>query len=132
MKKNEKVEVYRVEYAPPPPLFPIVTWLQMLRKPSLHNIYQHYPKDKKLSKFFNRNTIKVSYSCIPKVKQTISSNNNRLLQLRRTKNSIQDSTDVTVGKNNSCPGDGKCLTKCVVYKATVTEQLRTTKKRISD
>ena len=24
-------------------------------------------------------------------------------------------------KKNSCPLDGKCLTKCVVYKATVTE-----------
>ena len=28
---------------------------------------------------------------------------------------------VTAGKKNSCPLDGKCLTKCVVYKAMVTE-----------
>ena len=28
---------------------------------------------------------------------------------------------VTAGKKNNCPLDGKCLTKCVVYKATVTE-----------
>ena len=27
----------------------------------------------------------------------------------------------TAGKKNNCPLDGKCLTKCVVYKATVTE-----------
>ena len=28
-------------------------------------IDKHFPKNKKLSKFFNRNTIKVIYSCLP-------------------------------------------------------------------
>ena len=39
------------------------------------------------------------------------------------KESTQDSKlcNCRQKKNNSCPLDGKCLTKCVLYKATVTE-----------
>ena len=36
---------------------------------------KHLPKNKRLSKIFNRNTIKVSYSCLPNVKQTMFNNN---------------------------------------------------------
>ena len=85
-------------------------------------IDKHFPKNKRLSKIFNRKTIKVSYSSLPNVKQTISNNNHRLLQLIRMKESSQDSKLCNCRlKKNSCPLDGKCLTKCVVYKATVTE-----------
>ena len=37
------------------------------------------------------------------------------------KESTQDSKLGNCRQKNSCPFDGKCLTKCVVYKATVTE-----------
>ena len=37
------------------------------------------------------------------------------------KESTQDSKLCNCRQNSSCPLDGKCLTKCVVYKATVTE-----------
>ena len=40
-------------------------------KTFLSLIDKHFPKDKKLSKIFNRNTIKDSYSCLPNVKRTI-------------------------------------------------------------
>ena len=84
-------------------------------------IDKHFPENKKLSEIFNRNTIKVSYICLPNVKQTISNNNNRLQQLHRMKESTQDSKLCNCRHKHSCPLDGKCLTKCVVYKATVTE-----------
>ena len=90
-------------------------------KTFLSLIDKHFPKDKTLSKIFNRNTIKVSYSCLPNVKQTISNNNHRLLQLHRMKESTQDSKLCNCRQKSSCPLDGKCLTKCVVHKATVTE-----------
>ena len=72
-------------------------------------IDKHFPKDKKLSKIFNRNTIKVSYSCLPNVKQTISNNNHRLLQLHRMKESTQDSKLCNCRQKSSCPLDGKLL-----------------------
>ena len=84
-------------------------------------IDKHFPKNKRLSKIFNRNTIKVSYSCLHNVEQTISNNNHRLLQLHRMKDSTQESNLCNCRQKNSCPLDGKCLTKCVLYKATVTE-----------
>ena len=84
-------------------------------------IEKHCFKNKRLSKTFNRNTIKVSYSCLPNVKQTISNNKHRLLQLHRMKESTQGSKLCNCRQKNSCPLDGKCLTKCVVFKATVTE-----------
>ena len=46
---------------------------------------KHFPKDKRLTKTLNINTIKVSYICLPNVKQTISNKNHRLLQLHRLK-----------------------------------------------
>ena len=72
-------------------------------------------------KIFNRNTIKVSYSCVPNIKQTISNNNHRLLQLRRMKELTQYSKLCNCRQKTSCPLDGKCLTQCVEYKAAVTE-----------
>ena len=84
-------------------------------------IDKHFPKDKRLSKIFNRNTIKVSYSCLPNVKQTISNNNHRLLQQHRMKKSTQDSKLCNCRQKSSFSLDGKCLTKCIEYKATVTE-----------
>ena len=84
-------------------------------------IDKNFPKDKRLCKIFNRNTATVNYSCLPNVKQTICNNHHRLLQLHRMKESTQDSKLCNCRQKNSCPFDGKHLTKCVVYKATVTE-----------
>ena len=87
-------------------------------------IDKHFPKNNKLCKIFNRNTIKVSVSCLPNLKQTISNNNNRLLKIHRKKESPQNDKLCNCWqkkKTNNCPLDGKCLTKCVVYKSTVTE-----------
>ena len=58
-------------------------------------------------------------SYLPNVKQTISNNNHRLLHLHRIKESTQDSKLCNFWQKTLA--HGKCLTKCVVYKATVTE-----------
>ena len=75
-------------------------------------IDKHFPKNKRLSKIFNRNTIKVSYSYLLNVKQTISNNNHRLLQLHRMKESTLDSKLYNCRKKNSCPlddGQMRCI-----------------------
>ena len=51
-------------------------------------IDKHFPKNKSLTKIFKRNTIKAS-CCLPNVKQTISNNNHRLVQLHKMKESTQ-------------------------------------------
>ena len=46
---------------------------------------QHFPKSNQLHKIFNKNTVKVSYSCMNNMSSIISSHNNRLLRPRTTK-----------------------------------------------
>ena len=87
-------------------------------------IDERFPKDKRLRKIFNRNTIKVSNSCLPNVKQTISNNKPPLTTTYCTewRNQLKIANYVTVGKKKtSCPLHGKCVTNYVEYKATVTE-----------
>ena len=57
------------------------------------------------------------------MKQTISNNINPLLQMHRLKESTQNSKLCNCRQKKILPtSHGKCLTKCVVYKATVTEK----------
>ena len=117
-KWKEKTRKRKITWFNPPFNINVAT---NVAKTSLTLIDKHIPKNKRLSKIFNRNIIKVSYSCLPNVEQTISNNNHRSLQLHRRKESTQDNQLCNCRQKNSCPLDGKCLTKCVVYKATVTE-----------
>ena len=85
-KNNEKNKTRkrRIAWFNPPFNITVAT---NFAKTFLTLIDKHYSKNKRLSKIFNRNTIKVSYSCLPNVKQTIFNNNHRLLQLHRVKES---------------------------------------------
>ena len=89
--KNEKAENSLVPPPPPHFLSTLIIMATNVAKTFLTLIYKHFPKDKKLSKIFHRNTTKVNYNCLPKVKRTISNNNNRSLQRHRMKKSTQDS-----------------------------------------
>ena len=74
---------------------------------------KHFPKDHKLRKIFNRNTIKISYSCMNNTKQIIDNHNKRILN--SSKHTI-DSTDNTVNnkscncrQTNTCPLNGNAF-----------------------
>jgi hypothetical protein len=77
-------------------------------------IDQHFPKNHKLHKIFNRNTIKISYSCMPNIKSIINSHNKNILygkkKLEKTCNCIIKSL---------CPLSNQCLTSNIVYQAIV-------------
>ena len=55
---------------------------------------KHFPKSNTLHKIFNRNTVKVRYSCMENVSQIIKKHNNK----------------------NNCPMNGDCRFENVVYK----------------
>ena len=85
-------------------------------------IDKHFPAASPLHKIFNRNTVKVSYSCMNNVKRVISSHNKRLL--RETKSaqvSTKDSSKQLCNCRNAneCPLNNMCLTKDLVYQAEV-------------
>ena len=52
----------------------------------LQLIKKHFPKKHKFHKIFNRNTLKLSYSCMPNIKTKINAHNRVILQNTRSKN----------------------------------------------
>ena len=51
----------------------------------LHVIRKEFPPRRKFSKLFNRNTIKVSYSCMPNIKAQINKHNKSTLEKAQQK-----------------------------------------------
>ena len=83
----------------------------------LQLIDKHFPKTNPLHKIFNRNTVKVSYSCMPNVKSTISRHNQQILSTRRS--SPPQQKNCNCRKSEDCPLNNNCQSECIVYKAEV-------------
>ena len=84
-------------------------------------IDKHFKKGTFLGKLFNRNTLKLSYSCCPKIKARISTHNRRLLNnMNNKKNIHEDKCNCQVKVNCPMQGDGPCNVGSVVYEAEVT------------
>ena len=78
------------------------------------------PVTNKLNKIFNRNTVKLSFSCMPNVKTTVEGNSKKIL--RNSKSTAEAERKCSCPKNAECPLDGKCLSKDIVYRAKVTSE----------
>ena len=83
----------------------------------LRLLNKHFPKTSRLHIIFNRNSVKVCYSCMPNVKSIISNHNRRVLKSNTT--SFNQKT-CNCHVKNECPLLGKCLTKSLVYNAEIT------------
>ena len=71
---------------------------------------------------FNRNTLKLSYSCMPNVKSTIDAHNKLLLKQTNPSESINDASLCNCRKKEDCSLENQCLTRGIVYQATVTTE----------
>ena len=89
-----------------------------LGKEFLKLVDKHFPKNGPLNKIFNRNTIKISYSCMPNINSEITKSNLKIIE--ESKNEKNNETTCNCRIKASCPVEGKCLTKSVIYKVTVT------------
>ena len=87
-----------------------------LAKNFLKLIDKHFDKTSPLKKYFNKNTVKVSYSCMPNMISIITSHNRKILN---TQHSTQIKGCNCRGGTTACPLDGKCLTESLIYKAIV-------------
>ena len=77
-------------------------------------IDKHFPKDHKLRKIFNRNTIKISYSCMNNTKKIIDNLNKRILTTTKQTNdtaatTINNTKTCNCRQKNACPLDRNCL-----------------------
>ena len=82
----------------------------------LNLIDYYFPLHHNLHKIFNRSSIKVSYSCMPNMKDIINSHNQHILQKNAN---ISDKTCNCIDKAK-CPLHQQCLIKNIVYQAIVT------------
>ena len=81
-----------------------------------------FPPNNPLHKLFNRNTVKISYRCMPNMAQAVKRHNSQVLKDDQVEAAqAQQPMCKCAGGADSCPVQGKCETKCVVYRATVTE-----------
>ena len=76
-----------------------------------------FPPYHPLAKIINRNTVKVSYRCMPNMGQAINKYNKQVSAQKQP----QDDLPVCncQGGLDTCPVDGRCQTTGVVYQATV-------------
>ena len=82
-------------------------------------IDKHFPKSHVLHKIFNRNNVKVSYSCMNHMARTIIKSHNAKILGKVGRSSASDK-QCNCRKKDLCPLDGACLTNNIVYKATIT------------
>ena len=79
-------------------------------KTFLNLINRHFPPTHRLRGIINRNTVKVSYSCMPNVASAISSHNRKILHQPANPPRLCNCRDM-----NACPVNGKCLTPAAIY-----------------
>ena len=75
-------------------------------------IDKHFPKSHKLHEIFNRNNLKVSYSCTTNMANIIKSHNQKILN---ENNKASSERKCNCRNKNLCPLDGACLTNNIIY-----------------
>ena len=77
-------------------------------------IDQHFPKSNKLHAIFNRNTVKVSYSCTQNMSSMIKSHNKKVIN-----KDVKESKSCNCRVKSECPLNGQCQVTDIIYKCTV-------------
>ena len=85
----------------------------------LNLIDKHFPNNHKFHKIFNRNTVKVSYGCMPNVAAAISAHNKAITTNKEVLE--LEGCNCTQGE---CPLNGHCLSKNVFYEATLSANIQ--------
>ena len=83
-----------------------------------------FPRSNPLHKIFSRQTVKISYKCMPNMASAVSRHNVKILSDPPAQPAAPVQAKVSCNCRHglaSCPVQGKCLTDSVVYRASVTE-----------
>ena len=83
---------------------------------------KHFPRQHKLHKIFDKNTVKVSYRCRKNIKSIINSHNKNVLHQNRPYSNEQKCNCI---RKELCPLNGNCQAENIVYEATITCYERT-------
>ena len=88
----------------------------------LNLVTKCFPPGHPLRKIFNRNTLKVGYSCTPNIESIISGRNKKILAPPQED---ERTCSCTKEKKKDCPMNGQCLQKDIIYQATITQEDQT-------
>ena len=86
----------------------------VVAKMFLHLLNTHVPPTNKLHKIFNRNTVKVSYSCNQNISQIIKGHNKKVTLIKR-----HHKLECNCRIETECPLNGDCRKEDVIYKCTM-------------
>ena len=81
----------------------------------LQLIKKNFPKEHKFHKIFNRNTLKLSYSCMLNIKTKINAHNREILR----KTPSENTKHCNCQQKENCQMNGACLEESLVYYATI-------------
>lgn len=93
---------------------------------------KHFPKHHKWRKIFNKNTVKVSYSCMPSMKAKVNQHNKKILQSanKDEENDVEPTKMCNCPSNTECPLNKRCLEPDIQYSAEVTSNLANYGKKV--
>ena len=91
----------------------------------LNLVSEIFPKNHRYNEIFNKNNIKVSYSCTDNLHTVIKKHNRKILETSKTPST---ENNCSYRKKYDCPLKNNCLTSSVVYNANVTTESDTTGK----
>ena len=80
-------------------------------KKFLQLIDKHFPKGHKLHRLFNRNKVKVSYSCLPNIASVINTHNKMVISNKQA----DIIPDCNCRQKDNCPLSGKCRDNNLIY-----------------
>ena len=83
-------------------------------------VAKHFKKGTLMGRLFNKNNLKVSYSCTRNVKSILAAHNKKVLRESEKRRGGEDGKCNCRGGPGNCPAGGVCMTEEVVYEATVT------------
>ena len=86
----------------------------------LRMLKEYFPRHHKYYSIFNKNTIKVSYDCMENMEKIIKNHNSKILNEDTGRET--ETRTCNCRKKDSCPLEGKCLSKEIIYKAEVKTQ----------
>ena len=78
-------------------------------------INKHFPKENQLSRIINRNTVKLSYSCMDNMATIVKAHNNKISR----KDVSRKTATCNCRKKEECPLPGRCTATNLVYEAKV-------------
>ena len=81
----------------------------------LQLIQTHFPNNNKYHKIFNKNNLKLSYSCMNNMRSIINAHNKEILTEKKT-----PKTNCNCINKSDCPLNNQCQTASIIYKAKVT------------